>query len=420
MRAAAPLLAAAALWLPAVRSQELEARVTEALHRARQPLLDHLQQATAGSQGGLLALLCLAAQHDGVPEDDPVFAAALRRLLRAELHQTYDLSLRLLVLEGSTAARDRLKIARQDCERLLQHRSGGAFGYSRGSGNWDLSNTQYAALGLRAAQAIGVSIERKVWTALADDVLAAQHAPGGFGYGPQRGSALDATPSMTVAGIAVLAICRQGLARPGHVLPELDRRIGKAWQWMDRHGSAVGDPSTRWNLYFHYGLERAAILCDVATVGGADWYRRGAEMLVQNQRQGGGWTSHTDTGPGAELGGGRGAPVPTAFAVLFLRRKFQKIPGPVTPARTLTLDQLTEQATTAEIQQCANGLLQRGKGALPEVLAALRHDLAPRRHAALHALRELAGQDFGIVADKPPEQNTEALRRAELWYLKNR
>ena len=50
----------------------------------------------------------------------------------------------------------------------MQHRDrNGGFGYRSGANGWDLSNTQYAVLGLRAAQAIGVEIDRAVWAKVA-------------------------------------------------------------------------------------------------------------------------------------------------------------------------------------------------------------------------------------------------------------
>ena len=66
-------------------------------------------------------------------------------------------------------------------------------------------------------------------------------------------------------------------------------------------------------------------------VGGkTDWHAKGARMLIEDQRSGGGWSSSQDVFPGSHLSNGRGDSVPTAFAVLFLRRRFQKNAGPIT------------------------------------------------------------------------------------------
>ncbi|MEO6595117.1 MAG: hypothetical protein ABIP94_10235 [Planctomycetota bacterium] len=61
---------------------------------------DHLRTATSRtSRIGELALLLLAATHDGVDAADPTFAAAAKRLAKANANDTYDLALRLMVLE---------------------------------------------------------------------------------------------------------------------------------------------------------------------------------------------------------------------------------------------------------------------------------------------------------------------------------
>src|SRR5262245_18945157 len=99
-------------------------------------------------------------------------------------------------------------------------------------------------------------------------------------------------------------------------------------------------------------------------------------MFVREQGPAGGWSSNF----GAVRGGAlqRGSPVDTAFAILFLRRKFQKVLGPITP-RTVVLASLTERSGAEDVAQCAEALAQRGKAALPDVLKALRDDVAPRR-----------------------------------------
>lgn len=416
-----------------------DASIRQALDKARPALMHHLRNQIDGKGGqpGQLALLCLAALHDGVSPSDDVLAKALQRLVDANCDQTYEVALRLIVMENWVGYPDRKKAAERDSKVLLRHRHDGAFSYFDDPIEWDLSNTQYGALGLRAAASMEVPIERKVWLQLADTVGDFQESYGGFGYRPGQGKAKGAYPSMTVAGIAVLAMCRQALSSKNASMPELDSRIKKGWSWMAKNKSAIGNTEETWSYYFHYGLERAAILCDVEQVGeladikkgeGVDWYRTGAAMLVHEQQPGGGWISSTDHGGGGEprdeKGGrgrnaGMGRPNDTAFAILFLRRGFRKVPGAVT-VRVPMLVNLTAQSNVDDVKQCGEALGKRGKAALPEVLAALRDALPQRRRAALVALQAISGQDFGIDAARAPEANEESLRRAELWYLKNR
>ena len=73
-----------------------------------------------------------------------------------------------------------------------------------------------------------------------------------------------------------------------------------------------------------------------------------------------------------------------------------------------------------DIEACAAGLVRRGKEAMPDVLRALRSELSTQRRAAAAALQGIAGESFGYDASKDAAANTEAVRKAELWYLKNR
>lgn len=398
----------------------LHGRVAHALDQARPALLAHLRAATDGTASpGELALLALAAAHDGLTQQEPLFARAIDALARSQPSGTYDLALRLLVCEAVADFPRREETAAADAKALLQHRhKNGAFGYHRNPGGWDLSNTQYGALGLRAAQALGVAIDPATWQRLATAISEQQDAQGGFGYA-RRGSPANAYPSMTVAGIAVLAICAQRLAGDGGAPKALAARIDSGWQWMARNHAAIGSRQTTWSYYFHYGLERAAILCDVAEVGPIDWYAAGASMLCDEQLAGGGWRSTADAHPGGHLGAGRGDLVPTSFAVLFLRRKFQKHAGPIT-ARIVQLANLGPLAKAEDVRACAIGLASRGKEAMPEVLHALRSEIEPQRRAAAQALQQIAGEAFGYDAGRSAAANRPAVRAAELWYLRHR
>lgn len=404
----------------AVGQDTLRERIHHALDEARPALLGHLRAATdVATRPGELALVVLAGVHDGLDLKNDVFAKAVQRLARSKPTETYDLALRLLVCEAFAAFPDRDDLAKTDTKDLLAHRhKSGPFGYGENPGGWDLSNTQYGALGLRAARALGAKIDRSVWQKLADEVGQQQDSYGGFQYG-RMNSGLDAYASMTAAGIAVLAICRQELAAGGTAPKGLDQRIERGWQWFARNQDTIGSKKQRWSYYFHYGLERAAILCDVTAVGGVDWYEKGATMLVEEQLAGGGWSSTTDGHPGGHLAAGRGDLVPTSFAILFLRRKFQKVTGPITP-HVVALANIGPMSKAPDIEACAAGLVRRGKEAMPEVLHALRSEWSTQRRAAAAALLGIAGEAFGYDASKDAAGNRDAVRKAELWYLKNR
>lgn len=418
-------VAAIAAAAPVAQAQnDLHQRVDAALKKARPALLAHLAAATNEGAPGELALISLAAVHDGVPAEDKLMAKALQKLAKARPEQTYDIALRLLVLEACAQVPDRERLSREDGRDLLAHRSKqGAFQYGRSPSSWDLSNTQYGALGLRAAAALGVDVDRGVWAKLAAEIGEQQDSYGGFGYVERRTDGDNGYASMTAAGIAVLAICQQALGEAGKNDSKLSQRIARGWTWFDAHSKAIGDKKERWSFYFHYGLERAAILCDVEKVAGrVDWYAEGAGMLLEEQLTGGGWQSTTDGMPGGHQSNGRGDLVPTSFAVLFLRRKFQKTPtGPYTP-RIVHLANLGPASKDADVDACAQQLTARGKAAMANVVKGMRSEVVTQRRAAAKALAAIAGDTFGFdpLADRDAEGAREAVKKAELWALQNR
>lgn len=411
----------AAVGTCSAQSPDLRSKINDALEMARPALIGHLKAASRGAtRAGELALLVLAGIHDGIAVDEPALRAAIKKLSKARPHRTYDIALRLLVLEACPTFPDRMKIAKKDAALLLNHRCDeGAFQYEKRPSTWDLSNTQYGALGLRAAKSLGIKIPSNVWSKLAREVGDQQAPDGGFCYTRKR-YGWDPYPSMTVAGIAVLAVCRQALGDQYPRKKHVDKQINNAWAWMQANSTSIGSVKEKWSYYYHYGLERAAILCDVEKVGGVtDWYSQGATMFVDEQLSGGGWSSSRDGYPGHNLSNKRGHSVPTAFAILFLRRKFQKEAGPLTE-NIIRLVNIGPSSEQKDIDECARQLVQRGKEAMPKVLKALRSDVEPQRHAALQALKEIAGGSFGFDAKADRNKNRSAVRKAELWYLKNR
>ncbi|MBK8978960.1 MAG: hypothetical protein IPM29_23920 [Planctomycetes bacterium] len=396
---------------------ELSARVSECLERARPALLQLLRE----TQGDVLSLVVLAAVHDRVPIDDPDFARAVERLAETELGNAYSLAIRLMVMAYLQSYPDRDRAAHRDTQRLLQCQSErGGFRYGPRPTSWDYSVTQYAALGLRAAEYLGVDVPLTAWRRMATAARAGQHTSGGFGYEPSS----SPTSSMTVAGIAILEICRARLERGGIETDRLERNIAAGWRWMDAHAADIGRTSTGSNLYFHYGLERACILCDRDEVGDRDWYRAGAEMMFELQTPAGSFVSSPAmvraAGPLARIT----QPADTAFCILFLRRAFQREiapdQGPVTQAPSVFCHALPADADAEAERRAATADAHRGLPAVPDLLQALRSEVAPRRRAAARAILLIAKQDFGYHPARDPEANAAALGRIEQWWAAQR
>ena len=390
----------------------LQVRVGEALENARPILLRHLDQ----TRSGMLALSCLAALHEGIPVDDRVLLKAIDRLSRSKLESTYELALRLMVMAEHPDFPDRQELAQQDTEILLQRQTMGGFSYRSNDGWWDLSNTQYATLGLRAAVSLGQEVPLQRWRLLFRAVSESQQRDGGFGY---RASS-DTYASMTVAGIAVMQICRRHLRLDPKTRITLDESLERAWQWMAENSRDIGNPRAKNSLYFHYGLERAAILSDRKKIGDVDWFAAGAEMLLKYQQHGGGWRSDREFRPDWMSASNPAHPVDTAFAILFLRRGFQKqaLNIPLTGPRQVRSALLSANAGDDAMRAAARSDQRQGLSIMPALLKCLRSDIVSQRRAATLAIYGIAGEDFGLHPYRGPEENAEAIKRAELWWLR--
>ena len=122
---------------------------------------------------------------------------------------------------------------------------------------------------------------------------------------------------MTAAGIAVLAICREGLGRKISSQNRLAavRAEKRGVEWLAHHFSVDRNPgSGAWLEYYLYGLERVGALLEIQEIGGHDWYLEGARRLVRDQQRTGAWL-------------GQGGESTTCFALLFLQRATAPVTG---------------------------------------------------------------------------------------------
>ncbi len=189
----------------------------------------------------------------------------------------------------------------------------------------DNSNTQFALLALWAARRNGVPTDRALLIAH-QRFVSSQGAEGAWGYTTHSS---NGSPAMTGVGLLGLAMghgaspdmvfadpLRPNL-KDATVKPALeDPQIQKGLRALSRHvgvplQSAQQKPGME-NLYFLWTVERVAMLYDLKTIGGKDWYGWGAQLLVANQSPDGHWNSANYHGHNANLD--------TCFALLFLKR----------------------------------------------------------------------------------------------------
>ncbi|MFT4542871.1 MAG: hypothetical protein ACI841_001612 [Planctomycetota bacterium] len=268
-----------------------------------------------------------------VPRTHPAVRRAVQFLLANPPRHTYELGTVLMAMDALNDAEH--KPFMQDLlDQLLGYQ--GAKGEDGKTDElWaypdlhsevaDLSNTQYAALGLRAAKHAGLKVPSRVWTGMMNSVLRYQESPhevtdfvaaqsssakstmriGGFPYRVHG----TASSSMTTAGLGILAICIEGLDNPPRGLRrkfETAKELAEGWLAYNFSvtGNFGGDKS--WLLYYLYGLERVGGLLEINQFGIHDWYWEGAKQVVTAQDANGSWTN--------------GHEADTCFALLFLAR----------------------------------------------------------------------------------------------------
>jgi hypothetical protein len=188
----------------------------------------------------------------------------------------------------------------------------------KGPPNGDNSNSQYAAIGLRACLDAGIVIPAETLRRARDWWVKSQNKDGGWGYnnlgvhdeatGPDTTVSNDSYGSMTVGAVGALCIYDKFLGSDWRS----DATVTRGMDWIARNYDVRHNPKKKWvYMYYLYGLERAGILYGTETFGKNEWYPDGATHLLDSQKSEGKWDMPESGLP----------PITdTCFAVLFLRR----------------------------------------------------------------------------------------------------
>ncbi len=296
----------------------LQNQVNEAIDLGVEHLLTHQSMDGSWLQNldnygpGMTGLALYALMKCGLSVEHSAVQRGFDFLERHPPHKTYSRSCVLLAVATRGRPQDEEWIERLTDELIdTQVREGWAY-----PGNHpDLSNTQYAAMALRAAEAAGASIPVKVWKRLADATLDYAEPVEGTESGLRaRGfryttNAEHATGSMTAAGVAVLSIC---LEKMRGRTAAYERAMNEGSRWLEQHLDMEENPvptsesgSMGRFFYYLYGVERVGSLLKTDWLGGKPWYQLGAESLVAKQSEEGRWGSNEGE---------------TAFSLLFLSR----------------------------------------------------------------------------------------------------
>jgi hypothetical protein len=199
----------------------------------------------------------------------------------------------------------------------------------------DNSNTQFAMLALWVARRHEVPVA-KTMELVEKRFLLSQHPDGGWSYQTllrserafRGGWGVQSTPAMTCVGLIGLAVGHGSAeemraAKAGKALMKNDKEPSLAdraiKEGLRRLGTWIGRPTgsdrapLTMNLYALWSVERVAILYDLKTIGGNDWYGWAVEMLLPNQQPDGSWW-------GPPHPGANDMNVHTCFALLVLKR----------------------------------------------------------------------------------------------------
>ncbi|MBN2492536.1 MAG: VWA domain-containing protein [Planctomycetes bacterium] len=173
----------------------------------------------------------------------------------------------------------------------------------------DYSCSQYAILGLLAADSAGVRAPRETWEHALRWYVDGHNPGRGWGYGQRH----TTTGSMTTAGLAGLAVT---CFRLGETSPEAERALAEGVDWLGRNFRLDANPSSNsYHFYYLYGLERAGRLLGKEFLGAREWYPEGARYLVKTQAADGSWTGNSTEDPVLD----------TSYALLFLTLATEKL-----------------------------------------------------------------------------------------------
>jgi Prenyltransferase and squalene oxidase repeat len=258
--------------------------------------------------GGETALVCYALVKSGVGRGDPMLQAGLTSLNGVEFQSTYSAAVDLLLCEALNDPKRFGSSSRASFDFLLAEQKDGLWAYP--SGFVDVSNTQFALLGLRAGRKLGFDVPEKTIERCAIALLRCQDGTGGFGYRVDREPTAGLTAA-TLAGFEVLAELGKGMGPVESLLGKKKSEIQAGANWLGERFVAQKNAygASAWTPAFHYAflwaVERYCGLANRDKLGAHDWYREGAEHLVEEQRADGGWGRTVDD---------------VCFALLFLRR----------------------------------------------------------------------------------------------------
>lgn len=341
---------------------DLRAAEDAAVNAAIQKGRAYLGSKLDGAAGGQKSLAAYALVKTGTDKADPRIQGAVAATLKAvQDHYSpgkprfghefaYTVATHMFLLEA---------VDPELYEPELTALAGYMIEHQQGNGSWyysisqsqapleegsDSSQTQFALLGLWAAQRAGVEIPSEVWQKAGAWFLRTQREDGSFAYQPDntlQPQLQEVRPSVTIAGTGSLLLIRHIFYPDSHwgenvvevATPKKSKKHGVLDQFRDEQTkepprtaalpaaaldkgvdrgikAIVSRFSARSNyqLYLFYAMERMAALMDSETIGPYEWYPYASRDLLLSQTADGAWSDNTGDLPA------------TSFAILCLSR----------------------------------------------------------------------------------------------------
>jgi hypothetical protein len=327
-------------------------------------------------------LILLTYIHAGVPETDAKFKALLDKVSQRILQRTYEAVLQAMIFEELDRVKHQGRIAQ--CAQFLADnqcangqwsygeptefakdvppatdvatsakKAGGVLDFGgtgpkakpkvtkkiairkmkEGPAKGDNSNSQYAALGLRACADAGVTVPKEVLELARKWWQTSQHPEDGKDKGAVasgegggiRGWCYNRTDvcarnhrtygSMTAGGTGALVIYNHLLGVDWRKDPAVRAGmnwLGTRWSVSENPGPTELEEGAKVELYYYlYAVERLGMLCGLEKISGRDWYPEGAKAILAVQRNDGSW----DDGAARS-----NATWDTCFSILFLKK----------------------------------------------------------------------------------------------------
>ena len=251
---------------------------------------------TTNQVGGVTGLCTLALLNAGVGPEDENVRRSLAWLRTNRLKSTYAVALQTMVFCKAEPTKDLLLIQRNvdwfEKNQITDGPRKGAWAYP-GQAGGDNSNSQFAILALHEAELAGAQVRAVTWRLAKAYWEGCQNSDGSWGYYPDTAG----TGSMTCAGIASTIICNDSVRQPDASVngeeirccvqaKAADDRIQRGVQWLERNFSVTRNPGHQLNLfvlYYLYGVERVGRMTAQRFLGQHDWFREGADRLVNEE-----------------------------------------------------------------------------------------------------------------------------------------